>query len=109
VRAGLVARAEDWTWSSVHAHLAGRSEGLTTVAPVKTRFPSFGDLLALGPDETAFERLRRAESVGRPLGGEAFVAALEAATSRPLRPGKRGRNPVAHGDDEGDLLSALSP
>ena len=109
VRAGLVSRAEDWPWSSVHAHLAGRSEGLTTVAPALSRFPRFADLLDLGPDEAAFERLRRAESVGRPLGADPFVAQLEAATSRALRPGKRGRRASAPRDDEAGLLSALSP
>lgn len=109
VRARLVARAEDWAWSSVRAHLAGRDDGLTTVAPVLSRFPDFADLLDLGPDEAAFARLRRAESVGRPLGGDAFVAGLEAATSRSLRPAKRGRRPAAGEGETGDLLSALSP
>jgi putative transposase len=28
VRAGLVARAEDWPWSSAAAHLAGRDDAL---------------------------------------------------------------------------------
>ena len=100
VRARLVSRAEDWPWSSVHAHLAGRSEGLTAVAPALSRFPNFADLLDLGPDEAAFERLRRAESIGRPLGAEAFVAQLEAATSRVLRPAKRGRRAAAPRDGD---------
>lgn len=30
VRARLVARAEDWPWSSAQAHLAGRDDGLVT-------------------------------------------------------------------------------
>jgi putative transposase len=93
VRARLVPRAEDWRWSSVHAHLRGRSDGLTTVEPVLERYPRFADLLDAGPDEAAFGRLRRAESIGRPLGGDAFLARLEAATARPLRPGKRGPKP----------------
>src|SRR5438309_9571212 len=33
VRAGLVDRAEDWPWSSVGAHLAGRDDAPVTVAP----------------------------------------------------------------------------
>jgi putative transposase len=94
VRARLAARAEDWPWSSVHAHLAGRDDGLTTVAPVLERYPRFADLLDAGPDEAAFERLRRAESIGRPLGEATFLAALEAQTRRPLKPAKRGRKPL---------------
>ena len=34
VRAGLVARAADWPWSSARAHLAGHDDGVVTVAPV---------------------------------------------------------------------------
>jgi putative transposase len=109
VRARLATRAEDWPWSSVHAHLAGVTDGLTTVAPVVSRFPRFADLLDLGADEAAFERLRRAETIGRPVGAETFVTELEAATSRVLTPGKRGRRPSRSGDGESDLLSALSP
>jgi len=109
VRARLAARPEDWPWSSVHAHLAGRNDGLTTVAPVLSRFPRFADLIELGPDEAAFERLRRAESIGRPLGSEAFLARLEADAGRSLRPGKRGRRAASRDDGADDLLSALSP
>jgi putative transposase len=34
VRARLVARAMDWPWSSVHAHLAAAEDGITAPAPV---------------------------------------------------------------------------
>jgi putative transposase len=36
---------------------------------------------------------RRAESIGRPLGGQAFVSDLEARTGHSLGPGKRGPKP----------------
>ena len=36
VRARLVARAEDWPWSSVRAHLKGEDDGLVRVRPVLT-------------------------------------------------------------------------
>ena len=110
VRARLARRAEDWPWSSVHAHLSGRSDGLTTVAPALSRFPRFADLLELGPDEAAFARLRRAESVGRPVGADAFVAELETATSRALKPAKRGRRRSSPPSSDADNpSSALSP
>jgi hypothetical protein len=41
VRAGLTARAADWPWSSVHAHLAGRDDGVVTVAPILDRTPDW--------------------------------------------------------------------
>jgi putative transposase len=109
VRARLAARAEDWPWSSVHAHLAGRDDGLTTVAPVLERYPRFADLLDAGPDEAAFDRLRRAESIGRPLGDARFMTALEALTRRPLKPAKRGRKPLDRAVQPEELFSALSP
>jgi len=37
--------------------------------------------------------LRRAETIGRPVGDAAFIAGLEEATNRPLRPGRRGPKP----------------
>ena len=40
-------------------------------------------------------RLRRAETIGRPLGDEGFIRTLETATGRSLRPGKRGPKPRA--------------
>ena len=44
-------------------------------------------------DETTFLALRRAETIGRPLGNAAFLAHLEAHSGRSLAPGKRGRKP----------------
>jgi len=90
VRACLAGRPQDWPWSSVHAHLAGRSEGLTTVEPVIERFPRFADFIRHDVDPAAAERLRRAGSVGRPLGDERFLAELEARTGRALKPARRG-------------------
>jgi putative transposase len=94
VRARLVARPEEWRWSSVPAHLSGRPDGVTMLAPVLARFPHFADLIGQGPDAPAFERLRQAESIGRPLGDDGFLARLEALTQRRLTPGKRGPKPA---------------
>ena len=38
VRARLVAQAQDWPWSSVRAHLSGRSDGITTSGPCWSGF-----------------------------------------------------------------------
>jgi putative transposase len=93
VRARLVERAEAWPWSSVHAHLTGRPDGMTELAPVLERYPCFADLVEGDPDDEAFVRLRRAESIGRPLGDDGFIARLEELTHRSLKPAKRGRKP----------------
>jgi putative transposase len=90
VRAGLVKRAQDWPWSSARAHLEGRADGITTLSPVLRRFPRFAELVEAAPAPTLLKRLRRAESIGRPLGSEGFIRDLEARTGRPLRPGRRG-------------------
>ena len=89
VRARLVERA-DRRWSSTRAHLIGRDDDLTARAPIKERFPDFAGLLAGAVEADAFARLRAAESIGRPLGDDRFLARIERLTARPLRPGKRG-------------------
>ncbi|HEV2302982.1 MAG TPA: transposase [Stellaceae bacterium] len=109
VRARLVERPEDWRWSSVHAHLSAREDGVTALEPVLSRYPRFAELIALGPDEAAFARLRRAETIGRPLGDEAFIAGLEALSGRALKPGKRGPKPARPAGPEPPPLSGLSP
>jgi hypothetical protein len=39
VRARLVARAQDWRWSSTSGHLRGKADSVTAVRPVRDRFP----------------------------------------------------------------------
>jgi putative transposase len=93
VRARLVERPRDWRWSSTRAHLSGKDDGITARAPVKKLFPDFADLLASAPEADLFSRLREAESIGRPLGDDRFLARIERLTKRRLRPGKRGPKP----------------
>lgn len=97
VRAKLVERPQDWAWSSVRAHLAGEDDGLVRVAPALDRYGRFADFLGEGADEAALRALRRAETSGRPLGSEAWVAALETRTGRVLAPRKRGPKPRVSG------------
>jgi putative transposase len=94
VRARLCDRATDWPWSSVHAHLGQETnDRMTEVAPVRERFVDFAALLAGGEEEALSMRLRKAESIGRPLGSESFLAALETSSDRILAPAMRGRKP----------------
>ncbi|MGW1421933.1 transposase [Bradyrhizobium manausense] len=93
VRARLVQRAQDWRWSSTRAHLRGKDDGVTALAPIRNRFPEFSDLLATEPEADLFDALRSAESIGRPLGDNRFLARIERQTGRVFKPAKRGPKP----------------
>ena len=82
VRARLVERPQDWRWSSTSAHLHGKDDGLTALAPVKNRFSHFADLLGSEPEADLFDQLRVAESIGRPLGDDRFLSRIERRTGR---------------------------
>jgi putative transposase len=111
VRARLVARGEDWPWSSVRAHLAGKDDGVVTVAPVLDRVGPFQAFLDEPFDEVAnFEALRRAEKIGRPVGSADWIAAVEQQLRRPIARRKPGPRAKREADaDSGDLLSKLAP
>lgn len=101
VRARLVSRAQDWPWSSVRAHLAGRDDELVTVAPALSRISDFAALIAPDArDEEAFTRLRASEGTGRPLGNAAFIAGLEQILGRPIARRAPGRKPKRLQDDD---------
>ena len=101
VRAGLTAKAEDWPWSSARAHLAGRDDGLVSTAPLFEREGDWRAFLDRGLDEGELAELRAGERTGRPLGSEAFVAALERDLGRPLARRKPGPKPAADVGDQG--------
>jgi putative transposase len=74
----------------VRAQLSGRDDGVTALAPVRERFPDFAHFLSEQADADMIERLRGAESIGRPLGHRKFLDTIERTTRRLLRPAKRG-------------------
>jgi putative transposase len=91
VRARLVERAEDWRWSSTSAHLAGADDHVVKVAPALERVGDFAAFLGEPFDEAmSYAALRKAESIGRPIGSQAWLAAMEAKTGLSLMPRKRG-------------------
>jgi putative transposase len=97
VRAKLVARAEDWPWSSVRAHLSGEDDGLVVVKPVLDRVRDFRTLLQPDArDEARFAMLRRSETTGRPLAAEDFVRDLKRRLGRPVARRTPGRKPREH-------------
>jgi putative transposase len=96
VRAGLVARAQDWPWSSAAAHLAGRDDLLAQVAPLRDRVDDWPAFLAQGLDDDARDAIRRGERTGRPLGSDAFIAEIEARSGRTLARQRPGPKPAAN-------------
>ena len=89
-----IRHAEDWPRSSARPHLGFGDDALTDLAPARQRFSRLADLLEGDEDTAATSRLRKGESVGRPIGSESFLAALEAQTQRRLRPLERGPKPT---------------
>lgn len=91
VRARLAARARDWRWSSVRAHLAGEDDAYVTVAPLLSRCAGrFAEWIETEPEPIQMAALRAAETIGRPLGAEGFLDRIAALTGRDARPAKRG-------------------
>ena len=110
VRAGMVARAEDYPWSSAAAHCGLHDDPL--LAP---DFPPHGvindwrEWLRV-EDEQQSRAIRCQTFTGRPCGSEGFVRSLEVLTGRILRPQKPGPKPRAPAPGAGGALCIkLSP
>lgn len=99
-----MAKAQDWPWSSVQAHLTGKDDGLVTVAPVLSRVDSFSRFLNAGADEAMFAKIREAEGSGRPLANADFVAGLERLLGRPIARRAPGRKSKPKDDAQTRLL-----
>jgi putative transposase len=92
VRAGLVARAEDYLWSSAAAHCGLRKDPLISGDLEKSGFcDNWSAWLAEGDDVEELKLLRRSTCCGVPLGNQDFVARIEGLFSRMLRPRSPGR------------------
>lgn len=96
VRAGIVAHAWEWPWSSAAAH-AGRG-GVSTSeildeAPFAEHCPpeEWRALLESAEGETELRRIRATTKTGRPWMPEHAVRAFERTLGRRLRPRPRGR------------------
>ncbi len=95
VRAGLCSRAEDWRWSSVHAHLNDACDDLVNIAPMCERISNWVDYLREDNFPDLLDSLRKHTNSGRPAGDERFIEQLEVETGRRLghrKPGPKPRN-----------------
>lgn len=91
VRASLARIPEAYPWSSAAAHLRGIDDALVRTAPLLEMVGDWRTFLAGGIDSEETELIRQHERTGRPLGDDAFVANLESALGRVLRPQRPGR------------------
>jgi len=89
VRASLCPCAEDWPWSSVHAHLKGEDDDLVTVKPMLSLVNDWFEYLGQ-QDLDAHKSMRMHTNTGMPLGEDALIEKVEAITGRDLRKRRPG-------------------
>lgn len=94
VRAGLVAKAECWEWSSASTH-CGTVQANAYLAmelwQARWSVSEWRTFLATGEAESELTAIRKCTYTGRPLGTSEFIRSLERETNRSLIAQKRGR------------------
>jgi putative transposase len=95
VRAGLVARPEDWAWSSARAHLTGRDDGIVSVSPLIERIGDWRAFLDGGLPDDMLQTLRGHSRTGRPAGDGGFIERLETLSGRTLKKQKPGPRKIS--------------
>jgi putative transposase len=99
VRAGIVTRPGDYTWSSYRYHALGVAD------PLLSAHAEYAALAHTPPDRQRMYRglftsdvvadliddVRNSVNRGRPLGGDDFASRIERVLDRRIRPAKRGR------------------
>ncbi len=85
VRAGLVKDATEWPHSSLRAHLESKSDGIVDTLHLAERIEDWEQFLSTDTSDEEADRLRKHTRMGRPLGGEAFLAELEGLLGRRIQ------------------------
>ena len=97
VKAGLVARAEDWPWSSAAGHVAGQgdavAEGDWLAEAIAAWLCTWGEYLQDRDEPELAAAMRQRENTGRPLGDKPFVERIGQLLTRDLLPKKPGPRP----------------
>jgi putative transposase len=91
VRARLVKEPWEYKWSSAKAHIEKENDRLVNVLPLMERIPDWRAFLGLTESEEEWEKIRRHEGTGRPLGDDRFIKRLESNLDRILRKQKPGK------------------
>lgn len=90
VRAGLVARAEDYPWSSAEAHVKKTPDPLIIDCTLTSEIKDWISFLEEGVSAPDVMLLRKHTATGLPLGDQGFIEKLEKITGIKLRPERRG-------------------
>ncbi len=90
VRAKLCNRAEDWPWSSAHAHLTAEDDLLVSVKPMLKRIENWKSYLNANEEGAQLINIRQHTRTGRPAGNDGFLYKLEQLTDRSFRRAKPG-------------------
>lgn len=93
VRAGIVAKAEDYPWSSAKAHINKRPDPIIVDCYLTDEIKDWASFLAEGVSEPEVSLLRKHASTGRPLGDQGFIEKLEKMTGKKIAPQRRGPKP----------------
>ncbi len=78
VRAGLVARPEDYRWSSARAHVLNLQDNILSPIPLAYRVEDWQKYLNEPECEHDLKAFRQSNRSGQPLGSEDFIKRLEA-------------------------------
>ncbi len=73
VRGKLCSHAEDWPWSSVHAHVNAKDDLLVSVKPMLERIEDWHSYLYASDDSTRVNNIRKHTRTGRPAGDDEFL------------------------------------
>ena len=93
VKAGLVAKPEDYRWSSARAHVLNKPDRLIVESPLSIEIKDWGSFLATEIPESIVKLFDKHAATGRPLGDNRFIQKLEKITGRVLRVQRRGPKP----------------
>jgi putative transposase len=93
VRARMVARAEDYPWSSARTHCGIAIDPLVRNSGGESLIADWSAWLAEGNDNVQEQQIRARTFTGRPCGDDEFVRTIEATVGRPLAPKKPGPKP----------------
>jgi putative transposase len=109
VRAGLVARPNEYAWSSYRANAEGRNDRLTTPHPeylalglgTESRLRAYCRLFGQALDSSLIGDIRASTIGGYPLASDRFKAEIEARGAKlgPETPGPKPRRPARSGSD----------
>lgn len=91
VRAGIVKKAEDYSWSSAKAHVMRIPDEVLTEFYLTTEIKNWHNYLQKKEREEDIDIFRSHERTGRPLGSDRFIERLEQITGRKLRKRNAGR------------------